>query len=133
MLGDAAIYQTLKPKLNFGWWVLCRIEIYDTVTKKIGIQTMEELLHKYNPDFPGLENEPQWSNFMWSEGNWSCDCNRHLFWGRSLGISEELLLKENTCGKTRFIIKEIVRLDTGEKVYSEMINGDTTSDGFRTD
>jgi hypothetical protein len=29
------------------------------------------------------------SNFVWREGNWSCDCNRHLIFERAAGIEPE--------------------------------------------
>jgi hypothetical protein len=30
-----------------------------------------------------IENKGPWSEYLWTEGNFGCDCNRHLFFERS--------------------------------------------------
>lgn len=37
--------------------------------------------------------------YLWSEGNYSCDCNRAIFWGRRFGEVE--------CGESKFSVKKI--------------------------
>lgn len=41
------------------------------------------------------------AEFMWREGNYSCDCNKRLFLWRHAGVSEdEIDARENPCGDT---------------------------------
>lgn len=103
MLGDFAY-----RKESTLWWVLCRIEIYDIYTKQTAVFTEEELVSFDEKEF--------WSDFIWSDGNNACDCNRHLMWARALGLSEPENLE---CSSKRFIITDITRLDTGERLYGE--------------
>lgn len=39
--------------------------------------------------------------FMWTEGNYSCDCNRELFFGRA-GGEPDPPEDENECGNERY-------------------------------
>lgn len=41
--------------------------------------------------------------YMWTEGNWSCDCNRELFF-RDWDVDDERL----TCGETKYRIAKVV-------------------------
>ena len=52
--------------------------------------------------------------FQWAEGNYSCDCNRELFFGRACG---EERWGKTECGQGRFSIS--IALPSGEVVYSE--------------
>lgn len=56
--------------------------------------------------------------FLWSEGNYSCDCNRALFYGRARGVSEEDLEELSQCGDGRYKVLSIKR-PSGEVLYSE--------------
>ena len=50
------------------------------------------------------------SDFMWSDGNFSCDCNRALFfYDHDIDIE---------CGESRFAVLGI-RIDDGTFVYSD--------------
>ncbi len=46
-----------------------------------------------------LQQEGEWGDYLWTEGNWSCDCNRAiLFHGksdvkRSCGMSQYVILQ----------------------------------------
>lgn len=40
------------------------------------------------------------SHFMWTEGNYGCDCNRHLFFERAKGREPDD--DECGCGETRY-------------------------------
>jgi hypothetical protein len=68
----------------------------------------------------GLTNdEGGFSDFIWSEGNFSCDCNRCLFlWNWDAA-------KDLPCNteEPRIIVDKIVRIDTGETVYTETPDG----------
>lgn len=45
--------------------------------------------------------------FQWFEHNYSCDCNRELFWHRAHGNAE--WDEDNACGDERFDVVRIVR------------------------
>jgi hypothetical protein len=54
-------------------------------------------------------------DYGWSDGNYGCDCNRHLFFWRAVGQEpgDDML-----CGDERYTVW-ITRQDTGELVYSD--------------
>ncbi len=58
-------------------------------------ETGEERFFEYN--MPWEDH----SNHMWTEGNYACDCNRHLFFWRAVG-------------------KEPLDIDCGESKYSAL-------------
>lgn len=67
------------------------------------------------------ESGPDWdgespNTFIWSEGNFSCDCNRSIFLHSALGLDEP---KNLECGERRYAIDAIVRTDTHEIVYRD--------------
>lgn len=47
--------------------------------------------------------------FMWSEGNYACDCNREIFFRRV--VNESFYDCELECGDTRFSIDSIILED----------------------
>ena len=50
-----------------------------------------------------IDNELPWEDhcdFMWTEGNFSCDCNRHLFFERASGRDPDL--SEGECGDEKY-------------------------------
>ena len=57
------------------------------------------------------EDEYPYSEFIWNEGNYSCDCNRGLFFARAGG--REPGLHEFTCnvGPNRFTVEIIEDTD----------------------
>lgn len=89
----------------------CAIEILDTQTNELA--AFEE--HgSIGPDWDHLSGV---SYFMWKDGNWSCDCNRHLFWLRAQNLEES---KDHiSCGDSRFLARA-TRLDTGVIVFDEI-------------
>lgn len=62
------------------------------------------------------EWEDGWSDFIWDEGNYSCDCNRWLFWERAAGRSPAT---DVPCSDGVYRVDRIVREDTGEVLYEE--------------
>lgn len=56
--------------------------------------------------------------FMWQEGNYSCDCNRGLFFDRANGKEKEF--NEYTCGESKYSAysispdKKLTSLDDNE-------------------
>ena len=53
-------------------------------------------------------------DYAWHDGNYSCDCNRELFFARAADEPEP----EINCSDGRFRAR-IVRVDTGAVVYEE--------------
>lgn len=63
--------------------------------------------------------------YMWRLGNYSCDCNRSIFFHRAKGVPESEI-ENNECGDTQFIVTGI-RRPNGELIYSETSHPDDAS------
>ena len=62
------------------------------------------------------EKDDGWTDeFWWAEGNNSCDCNRHLDFGRAIDPSFN---EDHPCGDDVYTIIKIV--SEGETVYTEV-------------
>lgn len=46
--------------------------------------------------------------YMWTDGNYSCDCNRALFHARARGVTEP---PNPPCGEGRFVLSEAPWMD----------------------
>jgi len=49
--------------------------------------------------------------YLWEEGNYSCDCNRDLFFN-------DVTDNEAECGNTRYSVR-LIDADSGEMLYDE--------------
>lgn len=59
------------------------------------------------------------SEFYWSEGNYSCDCNRELEWREAHGLERFPENDTNFCkGDGKYTVLSI-KLPDGTEVYSE--------------
>jgi len=65
-------------------------------------------------DCPENSDWEESSEFSWSEGNMSCDCNRELLFERALGNEPD----DSRCSDSRYMIVSI-KLPNGEIVYTE--------------
>jgi hypothetical protein len=63
-----------------GRWVAAVAEIRDNATGVVREHESHETMMDGDPD-PG--------DFIWSDGNYSCDCNRRLFFARAAGEDED--------------------------------------------
>lgn len=54
------------------------------------------------------------SEYLWSEGNYSCDCNRALFFAEAHGENDP----DRDCGDERYVLK-IVSDDSSEELYQD--------------
>jgi len=61
--------------------------------------------------------DSEYPYFIWSEGNFACDCNRYLFWCRAADEPESEDGPEHRCGYERYSVR-ITDLD-GKEFYSE--------------
>lgn len=43
------------------------------------------------------------SEYLWTEGNYGCDCNRHLFFERSKGLKPSI--DDAKCGESQYSIR----------------------------
>ena len=55
------------------------------------------------------------SEYCWSEGNFSCDCNRHDFFCAAAGLPES----DIDCGEGRYVVEKVTD-HTGKTVYTEV-------------
>lgn len=64
--------------------------------------------------------------YLWEEGNYSCDCNRALFFAKALRMPQGAL-NDVPCGTSRFLVR-ISR--EGDVLYDEFpkATGETTDD-----
>jgi hypothetical protein len=85
----------------------CAIELLDTSTG--------ELVGFEDDDSIWLDDDFV-NDYMWAEGNWACDCNRHLFFYRAQGREPN---DDRPCGEGRYLARA-TRLDTGDVVFDEI-------------
>ena len=76
--------------------------ITDNETKQESV-----MLYEYNFD----------NDFWWSEGNFSCDCNRGLEFKRGLGENPDM--DETSCGNGKYSVS-IYDCSDGSLLYSEV-------------
>lgn len=80
------------------------VHLLDTETGKRAV---------YQHDYEYPEGET-FDTYLWEEGNYSCDCNRALFF---YGYEDG---ENYLCGDSRFVVEKIVNRETGELLYSEL-------------
>ncbi len=70
----------------------------------------------FGTDFDAEQSE----DFLWSEGNFSCDCNRNIFFEREcLGLKDdEGRADDQACGYDAFTVR-IVAADDGRVLYED--------------
>lgn len=83
------------------------IEITDTTTGEM----------RSVPDAWGFDDDPNSQDradeFLWSDGNNACDCNRHLLFDRAVGIENE----DRQCGEDRFSV--VIKARDGTVLYED--------------
>ncbi len=52
--------------------------------------------------FPEYGWDTDGSDYMWADGNYSCDCNRHIFFCNAGGEPEGA---QSECGDTRYSVR----------------------------
>lgn len=88
------------------------------------IPTNEQVLYcdTYDIDTNDIEEwHDSWQSaysFIWEDGNYSCDCNRALFFERAK-IGDKDAWPEVPCGHELYRLDKLVVRETGEIVYSE--------------
>jgi hypothetical protein len=57
---------------------------------------------------PGAEDVAPFWPYIWEEGNFRCDCNRHLFFQYAAGVSVQEAMRElYPCGETDYRVLKI--------------------------
>jgi hypothetical protein len=67
------------------------------------VATGETRTHRENGEF---------QEFLWTEGNYACDCNRALFFARAVGNGDPNV----ACSTGRFVVR-VVDDQTGQCLY----------------
>src|SRR3990167_9381256 len=93
------------PQRN-GRWVRVVAQIRNNATGEVRESSMPDILDNG-------EDAPH--SFNWSDGNYSCDCNRELFWSRAAGVEVE----ESECSEGRFSVR-VINPATGKAFYDEL-------------
>ena len=60
------------------------------------------------PESVACAEQDDMGRFMWTDGNYSCDCNRALFHARARGVPEP---PNPPCGDERFVLSEAPWMD----------------------
>jgi hypothetical protein len=89
-------------------------EIHDNQSK-ITHQYPTEVFFELGAEVP--------SNFMWKDGNFSCDCNRHLFFNYAVGIEPEEDEEDDECTDWKYSVRLVNPVD-GKVFYNELIFND---------
>ena len=98
--------ETKEPPRCGGRWVRVTARIRDNATGEVREYGTDEI----------LENGEETPNdFGWAEGNYSCDCNRHLFFARAFGEEEN---RERECSDDKFSV-QLVNPSSGVVYYDE--------------
>lgn len=66
-------------------------------------------------DYGYFDEYGSFHDFIWSEGNYSCDCNRALFFYRAKDMPDP---EDRDCGEELYSVR-ITRKSTGEILYDE--------------
>ncbi len=75
------------------------------------------------PEGIACAEQDDMGQFMWTDGNYSCDCNRALFHARARGVTEP---SSPPCGEGRFVLSEAPWMDVA-LVISRLRKGDTAT------
>jgi hypothetical protein len=87
----------------------CDVHLLDTMTG-------ERAVFHSKSEMDDPDNLGEFADFIWREGNYSCDCNRADFFAEAKRETEEV---DHPCGHGRYVVEKIVRLSDGLTVYTE--------------
>lgn len=85
----------------------CRVEIMKVNNKETRVHEEET-----------LPNDPEAYEYLWSEGNYACDCNRGLLFDRAAtDHGADVKARAHTCGDGQYIVRVTIN---GVVVYDEL-------------
>lgn len=99
------VYVPTHP-IKGGRWVSCVAEIRCNSTGEVREHETHEIIMDGDED-PG--------DYIWSDGNYSCDCNRRLFFARAAGHDEDC---DKDCSDGRYSVR-VRNKKSGRVWYSE--------------
>jgi len=105
MMRDDYEFVKLSPPHDNCDWVKTNVHIRKNATGEI---------RKYEDTGIWNEEEQELATYIWEEGNFSCDCNRQLFWWRANKENDE---GETSCGENKFSVN--IYSTKGKLVYKE--------------
>jgi hypothetical protein len=115
---DVVVRDDLRPAGNGKDCFFCGSPLgglhkQDCVIRKCAGQYMVAIRDNESGEVRHYRNDMAWDGeWVWTDGNYSCDCNRHLFFNRAVGIEPG---DEHPCGDTRYTVI-YVELPTGERI-----------------
>ena len=89
-----------------GRWVATVAEIRDNATG---------VVREYQNDDILTDGDAEPSSYIWEDGNYSCDCNRRLFFARAAGEDEDL---DSECSDGLYSVR-VRNKKSGRVFYSE--------------
>ncbi len=89
-----------------GKWVATVAEIRDNATG---------IVREYQDDAVLMNGDAEPSVFIWEDGNYSCDCNRRLFFARAAGEDEDW---DSECSDGLYSVR-VRNKRSGRVFYSE--------------
>lgn len=95
------------PPHDKSTWIKIEVHIRKNETGEI---------HIYNDDGIWNEYENCFSDFIWEDGNFKCDCNRYLFFERANG--KECIEEEIECSDGKYSVN-IYNPKNKELIYRE--------------
>ena len=105
------LWQSVEIKthpIRDGRWVRVIAHIRDNATGEV---------RKYNTDEILMNDEVRPSDFNWSQNNYSCNCNRALFFGYAIGLTYDET-GDRPCGDGAYSVN-LENPVTGEVYYRE--------------
>jgi hypothetical protein len=93
-------------QIKGGKWVATVVEIRDNATGVVREYQDESIL---------MDDEEAPDSYIWEEGNYSCDCNRRLFFLRAANEDEDFGIN---CGDGAYAVR-VRNKQNGRVFYSE--------------
>lgn len=85
------------------------------------VATLARLSIRRNTDGAVRADPGEWEYFgpfIWNLGNYSCDCNRELFWLKAAGEPDEMQNPDLQCTDTRYSVR-LVAVEDGRMLYED--------------
>jgi len=89
------------------------VHLLDTLTDERAI---------FRSQYEQLDESGEYLEYIWAEGNFSCDCNRGTFFEQSSEPTDDdgTAPLEHPCGDGRYRVEKLVRLSDGKVLYYEV-------------
>ena len=98
-------------------------EGFKCLIKMTHVESGKSVEFEFDWGYPGYVRDEDWETdpvYIWSDGNYSCDCNRHNFFNRD-GLHNENY-EDVQCGDGMYRVNWIKNLETGKIIYEEFVD-----------